>query len=288
MIQSMTAFGYYSKSIKDILLEIEIRSLNSKFFDFNYKGPSYLYVYEKETRNIIKKKLSRGKIDLIIKINYNNNDKIKHLDKKKFVSLFNEIKGLSKNLPNINETTLFNNTLMLNKEFMNSKTEVVGRKIIIDSVKNALSQCVNFRIEEGKVIYKDLKKNIDLIISDLDRIIRIDKKRKSNKKNNIIKQISRIKNIKTDKNRIEQELFYFLDKIDINEEIIRLNKHLKLFMKTVNLSSSNGKKLNFICQEIGREINTIGSKCGEFNIQKAVINMKNNLEKIKEEIYNIV
>tara|TARA_Y100000590_G_scaffold213086_1_gene241417 strand:- start:40 stop:894 length:855 start_codon:yes stop_codon:yes gene_type:complete len=284
----MTAFGYYSKSIKDILLEIEIRSLNSKFFDFNYKGPSYLYVYEKETRNIIKKKLSRGKIDLIIKINYNNNDKIKHLDKKKFVSLFNEIKGLSKNLPNINETTLFNNTLMLNKEFMNSKTEVVGRKIIIDSVKNALSQCVNFRIEEGKVIYKDLKKNIDLIISDLDRIIRIDKKRKSNKKNNIIKQVSRIKNIKIDKNRIEQELFYFLDKIDINEEIIRLNKHLKLFMKTVNLSSSNGKKLNFICQEIGREINTIGSKCGEFNIQKAVINMKNNLEKIKEEIYNIV
>ena len=284
----MTAFGYYSKSLKDILLEIEIRSLNSKFFDFNYKGPSYLYVYEKETRNIIKKKLSRGKIDLIIKINYNNNDKIKHLDKKKFVSLFNEIKGLSKNLPNINETTLFNNTLMLNKEFMNSKTEVVGRKIIIDSVKKALSQCVNFRIEEGKVIYKDLKKNIDLIISDLDRIIRIDKKRKSNKKNNIIKQISRIKNIKIDKNRIEQELFYFLDKIDINEEIIRLNKHLKLFMKTVNLSSSNGKKLNFICQEIGREINTIGSKCGEFNIQKAVINMKNNLEKIKEEIYNIV
>ena len=284
----MTAFGYYSKSIKDILLEIEIRSLNSKFFDFNYKGPSYLYVYEKETRNIIKKKLSRGKIDLIIKINYNNNDKIKHLDKKKFVSLFNEIKGVSKNLPNINETTLFNNTLMLNKEFMNSKTEVVGRKIIIDSVKNALSQCVNFRIEEGKVIYKDLKKNIDLIISDLDRIIRIDKKRKSNKKNNIIKQISRIKKIKIDKNRIEQELFYFLDKIDINEEIIRLNKHLKLFMKTVNLSSSNGKKLNFICQEIGREINTIGSKCGEFNIKKAVINMKNNLEKIKEEIYNIV
>ena len=284
----MTAFGYYSKSIKDILLEIEIRSLNSKFFDFNYKGPSYLYVYEKETRNIIKKKLSRGKIDLIIKINYNNNDKIKHLDKKKFVSLFNEIKGLSKNLPNINETTLFNNTLMLNKEFMNSKTEVVGRKIIIDSVKKALSQCVNFRIEEGKVIYKDLKKNIDLIISDLDRIIRIDKKRKSNKKNNIIKQISRIKNIKIDKNRIEQELFYFLDKIDINEEIIRLNKHLKLFMKTLNLSNSNGKKLNFICQEIGREINTIGSKCGEFNIQKAVINMKNNLEKIKEEIYNIV
>ena len=284
----MTAFGYYSKSIKDILLEIEIRSLNSKFFDFNYKGPSYLYVYEKETRNIIKKKLSRGKIDLIIKINYNNNDKIKHLDKKKFVSLFNEIKGLSKNLPNINETTLFNNTLMLNKEFMNSKTEVVGRKIIIDSVKKALSQCVNFRIEEGKVIYKDLKKNIDLIISDLDRIIRIDKKRKSNKKNNIIKQISRIKNIKIDKNRIEQELFYFLDKIDINEEIIRLNKHLKLFMKTLNLPNSNGKKLNFICQEIGREINTIGSKCGEFNIQKAVINMKNNLEKIKEEIYNIV
>lgn len=284
----MTAFGYYSKSLKDILLEIEIRSLNSKFFDFNYKGPSYLYVYEKETRNIIKKKLSRGKIDLIIKINYNNNDKIKHLDKKKFVSLFNEIKGLSKNLPNINETTLFNNTLMLNKEFMNSKTEIVGKKIIIDSVKKALNQCVNFRIEEGKSIYKDLKKNIDLIINDLNKIVRVDKKRKSNKKNTILKQISTIKNTKIDKNRIEQELFYFLDKIDINEEIIRLNKHLKLFMKTLNLSNSNGKKLNFICQEIGREINTIGSKCGEFNIQKAVINMKNNLEKIKEEIYNIV
>ena len=288
MIQSMTAFGYYSKSIKDILLEIEIRSLNSKFFDFNYKGPSYLYVYEKEIRNVIKKKLFRGKTDLVIKINYNNNYKINHLDKKKFASLFNEIKGLSKNLPNINETTLFNNTLMLNKEFMNSKTEIVGKKIIIDSVKKALNQCVNFRIEEGKSIYKDLKKNIDLIINDLNKIVRVDKKRKSNKKNTILKQISTIQNTKIDKNRIEQELFYFLDKIDINEEIIRLNKHLKLFMKTLNLSNSNGKKLNFICQEIGREINTIGSKCGEFNIQKAVINMKNNLEKIKEEIYNIV
>lgn len=288
MIQSMTAFGYYSKSLKDILLEIEIRSLNSKFFDFNYKGPSYLYVYEKEIRNVIKKKLFRGKTDLVIKINYNNNYKINHLDKKKFASLFNEIKGLSKNLPNINETTLFNNTLMLNKEFMNSKTEIVGKKIIIDSVKKALNQCVNFRIEEGKSIYKDLKKKIDLIINDLNKIVRVDKKRKSNKKNTILKQISRIKNTKIDKNRIEQELFYFLDKIDINEEIIRLNKHLKLFMKTLNLSNSNGKKLNFICQEIGREINTIGSKCGEFNIQKAVINMKNNLEKIKEEIYNIV
>jgi uncharacterized protein (TIGR00255 family) len=284
----MTAFGYYSKSLKDILLEIEIRSLNSKFFDFNYKGPSYLYVYEKEIRNVIKKKLFRGKTDLVIKINYNNNYKINHLDKKKFASLFNEIKGLSKNLPNINETTLFNNTLMLNKEFMNSKTEIVGKKIIIDSVKKALNQCVNFRIEEGKSIYKDLKKNIDLIINDLNKIVRVDKKRKSNKKNTILKQISTIKNTKIDKNRIEQELFYFLDKIDINEEIIRLNKHLKLFMKTLNLSNSNGKKLNFICQEIGREINTIGSKCGEFNIQKAVINMKNNLEKIKEEIYNIV
>jgi len=284
----MTAFGYYSKSLKDILLEIEIRSLNSKFFDFNYKGPSYLYVYEKEIRNVIKKKLFRGKTDLVIKINYNNNYKINHLDKKKFASLFNEIKGLSKNLPNINETTLFNNTLMLNKEFMNSKTEIVGKKIIIDSVKKALNQCVNFRIEEGKSIYKDLKKKIDLIINDLNKIVRVDKKRKSNKKNTILKQISRIKNTKIDKNRIEQELFYFLDKIDINEEIIRLNKHLKLFMKTLNLSNSNGKKLNFICQEIGREINTIGSKCGEFNIQKAVINMKNNLEKIKEEIYNIV
>ena len=284
----MTAFGYYTKSLKDILLEIEIRSLNSKFFDFNYKGPSYLYVYEKEIRNVIKKKLFRGKTDLVIKINYNNNYKINHLDKKKFASLFNEIKGLSKNLPNINETTLFNNTLMLNKEFMNSKTEIVGKKIIIDSVKKALNQCVNFRIEEGKSIYKDLKKNIDLIINDLNKIVRVDKKRKSNKKNTILKQISTIQNTKIDKNRIEQELFYFLDKIDINEEIIRLNKHLKLFMKTLNLSNSNGKKLNFICQEIGREINTIGSKCGEFNIQKAVINMKNNLEKIKEEIYNIV
>ncbi|MEC7878237.1 MAG: YicC/YloC family endoribonuclease [Bacteroidota bacterium] len=288
MIQSMTAFGYYTKSLKDILLEIEIRSLNSKFFDFNYKGPSYLYVYEKEIRNVIKKKLFRGKTDLVIKINYNNNYKINHLDKNKFASLFNEIKGLSKNLPNINETTLFNNTLMLNKEFMNSKTEIVGKKIIIDSVKKALNQCVNFRIEEGKSIYKDLKKNIDLIINDLNKIVRVDKKRKSNKKNTILKQISTIQNTKIDKNRIEQELFYFLDKIDINEEIIRLNKHLKLFMKTLNLPNSNGKKLNFICQEIGREINTIGSKCGEFSIQKAVINMKNNLEKIKEEIYNIV
>ena len=146
---------------------------------------------------------------------------------------------------------------------------------------------MNFRKEEGKSIYKDINKFIKLISNELNKVKKLDSNRKKSKVITLRKKIAEIKKVKFDKNRFEQELFYYIEKVDINEELVRLDKHINLLTKTVKSSKSVGKKLNFISQEIGREINTIGSKCSDFKIQKSVINMKEYLEKIKENCYNI-
>jgi uncharacterized protein (TIGR00255 family) len=146
---------------------------------------------------------------------------------------------------------------------------------------------LKFRKDEGKSIYNDINKFIRFIRNELSKVQKLDKNRKKKKVSSLRQKISDIKKVKFDKNRFEQELFYYIEKVDINEELVRLDKHIDLLTKTVKSSKSVGKKLNFISQEIGREINTIGSKCSDFKIQKSVINMKEYLEKIKENCFNI-
>ena len=163
----------------------------------------------------------------------------------------------------------------------------VCNKILITQIKKSLNECLLYRKEEGKSIYKDINKYSKLISLELIKIQQIDSKRKQKKKNYLSSRIAEINNIKFDKNRLEQEVFYYLEKIDINEELVRLKNHIKLLNKTITSPKSVGKKLNFISQEIGREINTIGSKCSDFKIQKSVISMKEYLEKIKENNYNV-
>jgi len=155
-------------------------------------------------------------------------------------------------------------------------------------IRNSVNRCIIFRKEEGISIHNDLKKNIDLISQELIKILRIDKDKKNNLTKKIKNSVSKLKNISFDKYRIEQEILFYLERLDINEEVLRLKNHLNLFKKTLSSKKPIGKKLNFISQEIGREINTIGSKCSNFRIQKSVINMKEHLEKIKEENYNVL
>ena len=285
MVQSMTSYGRHSISKKYYSIETEIKSLNSKFFDFNIRNSPQIKLDENKIRSILKKKLTRGKIDVTISIYEKSKDHRKIIDSKKFKNLYSEIKSLARSH---NDDIILNNTLKFSEKLLVSENINLSQNIIYDSINKAANACIKYRLKEGKTILKDLQKKIKSIHKDLKNIILIDKRQIKNKRKALKEKILDIKGLKVDQNRLEQEVFFYLDKIDINEEINRLKSNLYLFEETMKSKTSQGKKLNFICQEIGREINTIGSKCSEFAIQKKVIEMKNNLEKIKEENYNIV
>ena len=287
MIKSMTGFGYSSLSKKKYSIDVEIKSLNSKYFDLNYRCNEELGKVETEIRSISKKILERGKVDINVNIKYFPNKNEKLFNDKKFNRIYSEIKKLSNNSVEVEDKVIFNNAIKNIDLITSDKKISISEKTIFSQIKKGLNSCIKFRKEEGKSIYKDINKFIRLISSELNKIQKLDSNRKKNKVITLRKKIAEIKKVKFDKNRLEQELFYYIEKVDINEELVRLNKHINLLTKTIRSSKSVGKKLNFISQEIGREINTIGSKCSDFKIQKSVINMKEYLEKIKENCYNI-
>ena len=285
-MQSMTGYGIVSHQIKDLILEFEIKSINSKFFDFYFKSNLDSIMLEKEIRHLVKKKMLRGKVEVTCNISKKVQQERK-INKKEFINLYNEINSLV-GKKRISKEAVLNNTFLLYDKSQKVSDNKIPKKTIIEITKNAVDRCIKSRFEEGKSIKRDLKKNINEISKSLKKIKKIEKKRTHKKRDKLESQLKKIKNIAIDEVRLEQELFYFLDKIDINEEIIRLSKHIVLFNKTINEKEPLGKKINFISQELGREINTLGAKCNDFEIQNLTIKMKSNLEKIKEESFNIL
>ena len=288
MVLSMIGYGSDIINTKDINIDIEVKSLNSKYFDFNYRSNYDNKLLENEIRNLIKSKLIRGKVD--VKINFNQSNLLvsNELNKKKIKAYFNEIKEVLSGSNEINDKEILKNLLNNLSLFTSEKKIHISNRIIMRGIRNSINRCIIFRKEEGISIHNDLKKNIDLILQELIKILRIDKNKKNNLTKKIKDSVSKLKNISIDKYRIEQEILFYLERLDINEEVLRLKNHISLFKKTLSSKKPIGKKLNFISQEIGREINTIGSKCSNFQIQKSVINMKEHLEKIKEENYNVL
>ena len=288
MVLSMTGYGSDIINTKDINIDIEVKSLNSKYFDFNYRTNYDNKLLENEIRNLIKSKLIRGKVDVKINFNQSNLLDSNELNKKKIKAYFNEIKEVLSGSNEINDKEILKNILNNLSLFTSEKKIHISNRIIMRGIRNSINRCIIFRKEEGISIHNDLKKNIDLILQELIKILRIDKNKKNNLTKKIKDSVSKLKNISIDKYRIEQEILFYLERLDINEEVLRLKNHVILFKKTLSSKKPIGKKLNFISQEIGREINTIGSKCSNFRIQKSVINMKEHLEKIKEENYNVL
>tara|TARA_B100000003_G_scaffold203547_1_gene214229 strand:- start:4952 stop:5818 length:867 start_codon:yes stop_codon:yes gene_type:complete len=288
MVLSMTGYGSDIINTKDINIDIEVKSLNSKYFDFNYRSNYDNKLLENEIRNLIKSKLIRGKVDVKINFNQSNLLDSNELNKKKIKAYFNEIKEVLSGSNEINDKEILKNLLNNLSLFTSEKKIHISNRIIMRGIRNSINKCIIFRKEEGISIHYDLKKNIDLISQELIKILRVDKNKKNNLTKKIKNSVSKLKNISIDKYRIEQEILFYLERLDINEEVLRLKNHISLFKKTLNSKKPIGKKLNFISQEIGREINTIGSKCSNFQIQKSVINMKEHLEKIKEENYNVL
>jgi len=286
----MTGYGFKRAVIKNEIIEIEIKSLNSKYFDIQNQIPKELNHKEIHIINLLKKNLKRGKVNLSITINQLIKKDTIEINKNIFKKKYNELKSLSKSVKNSYEKDLFKITSSLNNiiTYKSNNNNITYNKIL-PFLNETINQCNKFRKKEGQDLAKDLKKNIENINTCLNSIIETDKKtihKKEKILKNKLKNISN--NIEIDKNRLEQEILYYVEKQDINEEIQRLKSLISNFLKTMKSKNHYGKKLIFISQELGREINTIGSKTNELDIKNKVIVMKEKLEKIKEVLFNVL
>ena len=296
MILSMTGFGSGELILNNSHFNFYIKSLNSKNLDISLKVPSSIRILEFDIRRLISKKLIRGKVELLITQDYDSQESyIQNSDLfKSEVSKIEEMrkslieeKIISENFSDNFWTGSAKHLQIFNRAQNNSsKLNANSKKKILQKVKEIVEELSQFRLKEGSVLEKDLLYNINSIYSNLERINKRAIKRKNQIRTKLQNKILALKEV--DKERFEQEIIYYIEKYDINEELIRLDSHLNLFRKNINSNKPVGKKLGFISQEIGREINTIGSKANDFNIQKIVISMKENLEKVKEQILNVL
>lgn len=288
----MTGFGQAAFSSGEGTLSVEVKSLNSKFFDLTLRLPKKYSEKELELRNLIAEKLERGKVSLSIDYQTGLKIEIRHqYNEALFISYFTELKKLADKV-NAGHDSLFQ--MALNSPDVvqsNGKEELdpAEWERVLALLSEAIVKCELFRAEEGKSLEVKLSSYIGHIRESLLEVEKIDPKR-------IEKIRSRIKgnitdffgNEGVDANRLEQEIIFYIEKLDIHEERVRLKTHLDYFLKIMGEKQSNGKKLGFIAQEIGREINTIGSKANDAEMQQHVVMMKEELEKIKEQLNNVL
>jgi len=285
MIKSMTAYSSTILNLKSHKVIIEIKCLNSKNLDLSCKIPSELKERDNSIRTLISKNLQRGKIDFILYYEKASNYNPTKINSAIVSDNINELKKIADG----NAADLLKIAIQMPNAYnvIKDSPAVNEWSKIQKEIKKAIAQANKYRGNEGVEIQKDITdkiKNIKKLLIKVDklkhrRIIKIKKKIKEDIVN---------LNLKIDNNRFEQELIYYLEKYDINEEIVRLNSHINFFTSVIKAKSPNGKKLGFISQEIGREINTIGSKSYDAGMQKIVVEMKDQLEKIKEQILNIL
>ena len=280
----MTGFGREEKLINDKKIVIEIRTLNSKGLDINLKVHDSFSFIGEYLRKSVKEKLIKGKVDIILDIEDTNEDLLLPFNKSKIKAYIKELRKDFK----IDESQIISNLLTGNSYVKSNitfnKSEEKKIKILLDKV---IQKQLRYRRIEGEALGKDLEKSLSKINSYINKVVSVEANRIKDKKNKFKSYFNEL-NEKFDKSRLEQEIIYYIEKLDINEEIIRLQHHLKFFSSEMKKKEIKGKKLSFISQEIGREINTIGSKANNFEIQSMVVNMKEELERIKENVLNIL
>ena len=289
MLQSMTGFGSASIDSELGKISIDIKSLNSKTLDLNYSLNPMFRNIESDIRSILTTGLKRGKIDFKINFKIFENSFSSSLDHDVIKSYIKDLKEITPGTL-IDDAELLKIAVTLPNSIENNRSEFDQKllEIVKELVKKTIKKVTDFRVQEGKSMELDLVGNIDTIQNKLLDIEELVPERMSLIKKRLNKKLESLK-IEVDQNRFEQELIYYLEKIDINEEIVRLKNHLNYFKSTLNESQiEKGKKLTFISQEMGREINTIGSKSNNLPIQQLVVEMKNELEKIKEQLLNVL
>lgn len=288
MVQSMTGYGKANVSLPGKNISIEIKSLNSKQQDFSVRMPGLYKSKEMEIRKILQKALFRGKVEVNINVELTGETNSNTINTALVNNYFEQLKPVlsSEELtPEVLSTIMrLPDVLSVGKEDLD-ENEWEALKGVLNE---ALERIVDFRTTEGGSLENDLLSRVEAIEKGLNEVVSFDEERIANVKNRLHQSIADIKEDLVDKNRFEQELIYYLEKLDINEEKVRLAQHCKYFRETIAVPGEKGKKLGFISQEIGREINTIGSKANDAKIQKVVVLMKDSLEKIKEQVLNVL
>ena len=285
MIHSMTGYGKSVLELPTKTIRLELKSLNSKSLDLNMRMPSMYRAKELELRKLIGLQLGRGKVDFSLYVEFNKGEAPAKINVEVVKSYMGQLQGISSAAP----LELLKMAVKMPDALTTEREDIDPKewKLISRELSVVLERVEEYRKDEGAVLKTDFLKRISNIDALLKTIIDIDPERIEHVRDRLNKGVADLKE-KVDQNRFEQELIYYIEKLDITEEKIRLKNHLDYFNKTLNSDDSNGKKLGFISQEIGREINTIGSKANFAPMQKLVVQMKDELEKIKEQLLNVL
>jgi uncharacterized protein (TIGR00255 family) len=290
MIKSMTGFGKATGEWKNKKISIEIRSLNSKQMDLNIKMPSLYRAKELDTRSYITKQTERGRMDVSIFVENNTEEAVSIINKSLVELYIKQLKEIAEKTDS--DTEDFLSIAMRMPDVFKQEREELDEeewKYVMQKIDEAIVAFNQFRADEGMVLMKDFMERINSILSLLKEVEVLEKPRIQQIRDRIKKNVNELIPIESiDKNRLEQELIYYIEKLDITEEKVRLRSHCDYFLEALKSPNAEGRKLGFISQEIGREINTIGSKANDAGIQKMVVQMKDELEKIKEQSLNVL
>jgi uncharacterized protein (TIGR00255 family) len=289
MIRSMTGFGNATAEYKNKTISIDIKSLNSKYFDLNLRLPSSYRDKDLELRSELSRDLERGKIEIIVSIETGETTPLTSINKLAFEKYYKELKSLDKKFK-LGATDFLNVILRLPEAVITEDEKLDDKEwtLIKKTLDKAIRAFQQFRNKEGKFMEDDLKQRIAAIEKSLKKIDETDSGRIANLRKRMQDNLNEhFSSENIDKNRFEQELLFYIEKMDISEEKVRLRSHCEYFLATIR-EDSNGKKLGFISQEMGREINTLGAKANDAAIQKLVVEMKDELEKIKELLMNVL
>ena len=286
MIASMTGYGKAVLELPEKKVTIEIRSLNSKTLDLNTRIPSFYREKELEIRNLISEKVQRGKVDFSMMVELNPAARNQKVNADLIKSYIEEFKNIT---PTVTDGELLPVVMRLPDVISYSQDDLGEDEWnqIRATINDAIDALNQFRLDEGSVLEKYLTLNLTNILELLTQVVPFEKERIETIKERFNKRLEEVK-VEIDQNRFEQELIFYLEKLDITEEKVRLKNHCEYFLKELAGNESNGKKLGFISQVIGREINTLGSKSNHSEMQKIVVQMKDELEKIKEQSLNIL
>jgi uncharacterized protein (TIGR00255 family) len=291
MIKSMTGYGRAEFEVNNKKVTIEIKSLNSKQIDMNVRIPVLYREKEIEIRKMLSEKLVRGKIDLTIYLENHGEKSNSKINEPILKSYFEHMKKINEDLNLPTDQCILQAILRL-PDVVKTEYETLEEEewlIIHEQLQKTLVEIDTFRSKEGTAMEADITANIESIRGLLKKIDPFEAQRMDTVKSRLTESLGNLNlNGNIDENRFEQELIYYLDKMDMNEEKVRLSNHCTYFLETLTQHVPNGKKLAFISQEMGREINTIGSKAYESNIQRIVVEMKDHLERIKEQLLNIL
>ena len=281
----MTGYGKFQGQIEHKKISIEIKALNGKNLDLMIRHPQVYKEIELDMRKMLSAELNRGKVEVFIHVENNSGQSATNINKALVQSYMEQLADIV----STDEQSALQIAMRLPDVMQSSREEIdeAEKNFVLEGLEKAAKHLNEFRGQEGAALAEDLIFRIEAISSSLEEVEKIDVVRKEEIRSRLEKTVAEIKE-SVDENRFEQELIYYLEKYDITEEKVRLRNHLAYFIETLNNNQSSGKKLGFIAQEIGREINTIGSKSYHAALQKVVVIMKDDLEKIKEQLLNVL